>query len=82
MFKSHEIKWNLRVLRKNKVDTYGAHVFVPDYRATILAGKMCTNSLLCILYFYDWIIQNYILIQGLVLGLRGLHPRASHVKLG
>ncbi len=40
-----------RVLGKNKVDTYGAPVFAPDYSATVLATKICTNSL-CLLYFY------------------------------
>ncbi len=29
-FKSHLIKRNHIILRKNKVDTYGAPVFVPD----------------------------------------------------
>ncbi len=32
------------VLRKNKVDTYKALVFAPDYSATVLAAKICTNS--------------------------------------
>ncbi len=40
MFKSHQIKSDHRVLRKNKVDTYGAPVFAPEYRATGLAAKM------------------------------------------
>jgi hypothetical protein len=44
MFKRHQIKSNNRVLRKNKVDTYGAQVFAPDYSATVLAAKMCTHS--------------------------------------
>ncbi len=30
VFKSHLMKSNHRVLRKNKVDTYGAPVFLPD----------------------------------------------------
>ncbi len=30
---------------KNKVDTYGEPVFVPDYSATVLAAKMFPNSL-------------------------------------
>jgi hypothetical protein len=47
------MKSNHRDLGKNEADTYGATVFVPDYRVTVLAGKMCTNSLLCILDFYD-----------------------------
>ncbi len=29
---------------KNKVDTYRALVFAPDYSATVLAIIMCTNS--------------------------------------
>ncbi len=33
-----------RVLRKNKPDTYWAPIFAPDYSATVLAAKMCTNS--------------------------------------
>ncbi len=37
MFKSHKIKSNNRVLRKNNVDTY-------DYRATVLGAKMCINT--------------------------------------
>ncbi len=44
MFKSQLIKSNHRVLRKKEVDTYGASVFAPDYIATVLAAKMCTNS--------------------------------------
>jgi hypothetical protein len=44
MFKSHQIKSNHRVLRKNEVDTCGAPVFAPDYSTTVLAAKMCTNS--------------------------------------
>ncbi len=44
MFKSNLIKSNHRVLMKNKVDTYGAPVFAPDYGATVLAAKMSTNS--------------------------------------
>jgi hypothetical protein len=27
----------------NRVDTYGASAFAPDYSATILLAKMCTN---------------------------------------
>ncbi len=44
MFKNHYIKSNHRVLRKKEVDTYGPPVFAPDYSATGLAAKMCTNS--------------------------------------
>ncbi len=44
MLKNHKIKSNHRVLRKNSVDTYGAPVFAPDYRATGLSAKICTNS--------------------------------------
>jgi hypothetical protein len=40
MFKSHKIKSDHRILRKNYVDTYGAPVFAPDYNATGLASKM------------------------------------------
>jgi hypothetical protein len=29
---------------KNKVVTYGAPVFLPDYSAIVLPAKMCTNS--------------------------------------
>jgi hypothetical protein len=39
MFKSHQIKSNHIVLRKNDVDTYRAPVFGPDYSATVLAAK-------------------------------------------
>jgi hypothetical protein len=55
MFKSHQIKSDHRVLRKNKVDT----LFAPDYSANVLAAKMCTNSSdhFCILDFYDWLAQ-------------------------
>ncbi len=44
MFKSHYIKSDHKVLRKNSVDTYGAPVFATDYSATGLAAKMWTNS--------------------------------------
>ncbi len=44
MFKSHWIKSNHWVLRKNEVDTYGVPVFAPDYNATGLADKRWTNS--------------------------------------
>jgi hypothetical protein len=44
MSKSQNIKSNHRVLRKNEVENYGAPVFGPDYSATILEDKMCTNS--------------------------------------
>ncbi len=44
MFKSHYIKSDHKVLRKNSVDTYGAPVFAPDDNATGLAAKMWTNS--------------------------------------
>ena len=43
-FKSHLVKSNHRVLRKNKVDTYGAPVFAPYYSPIVLVTKMCTNS--------------------------------------
>ncbi len=32
------------VLTRNKVDTNGAPVFSPDYSASVLTAKMCTNS--------------------------------------
>ncbi len=38
---------------KNEVDNNGAPVFAPDYSATVLAAKMCTNSI-GILDFYGW----------------------------
>jgi hypothetical protein len=44
MFKSHQIKLNQRVPRKNEVETYGAPVFAPDYSTTVLGAKMCTDS--------------------------------------
>jgi hypothetical protein len=40
MLKSHVIKSNNKVIRKNKVDTYGA----PNYSPTVVADKMCTNA--------------------------------------
>jgi hypothetical protein len=49
------IRKNHRVLRKNKVDTYRASVFSPDYRATVLQPKcvLTVMSILSILDFYD-----------------------------
>ncbi len=44
MFKSHLIKSNDRVLRKNEVDTYGAPVFAPDHKTSSTTAKMCTLS--------------------------------------
>jgi hypothetical protein len=51
MFKSHSIKSNHRVLKKNKVYTYGAQVLhliiVPPidiYGSTFLAAQMQNNS--------------------------------------
>ncbi len=44
MFKSHKIKFNQRVLRKNEVVTYGTPIFAPDHSNAIWAAKMCTNS--------------------------------------
>jgi hypothetical protein len=41
--KSNLIKSNHKVLRKNDVDTFEAPVFAPNYSATVLAAKMCTN---------------------------------------
>ncbi len=45
MFKSHLIKSNHRVLRKNEVDTYGAPVFTPVHNTIVTEAKMCTNSI-------------------------------------
>jgi hypothetical protein len=55
MSKSHNIKSNHSVLRKNEVDTYGAKVFGPDYSTTVLTAKSVLSgmSILCILDFYD-----------------------------
>jgi hypothetical protein len=44
LFKSNYMKSDHRNLRKNYEDTYGAPVFAPDNRATVLAAIMCTNS--------------------------------------
>ncbi len=44
LFKSHKIISNHRALRKNRVDTHGAPVFAPNYSASDLAVKMCSNS--------------------------------------
>jgi hypothetical protein len=33
-----------RVLKKNKVYTYGTSVFVPDDNNPVSAAEMCTNS--------------------------------------
>ena len=44
MLKSHTIKSNHRVLRKNKVDTYGAPVFAPDYSTTVLAAMFTYSN--------------------------------------
>jgi hypothetical protein len=53
MFDSQSIKSKHRVLRRNKVDTYGA----TDYGATFLASKICITpfpmSIPSTLYFYD-----------------------------
>jgi hypothetical protein len=41
MFKCHLIKLNHRILSK----TYsGVPVFIPDYNATVLVAKVCTNN--------------------------------------
>ncbi len=44
MFKSHQIKSDLRVLKKKEVHTYGTTVFAPDYSTIVLAANLCTNS--------------------------------------
>jgi len=43
VFKNQLIKSNHRVIWKDFVDTNGAPVFAPDYRAIVLMAKMCTN---------------------------------------
>ncbi len=59
MFKSLQIKSNHRVLRKNKVHTYGAPIFTPDYNTTVLAAKICTNSNKHSMYIrFLWRYQN------------------------
>ncbi len=52
MFKSHKIKFNQRVLRKNEVVTYGTPIFAPDHSAIILSAKMCTNSIKYYIYIF------------------------------
>ncbi len=44
MFKSHSIKSNHRVVRKNEVDTNGQPFFASDYNTTVLAAKTRTYS--------------------------------------
>jgi len=44
MLKSHLIKSNHRVLRKNEVYTYGPPVFACYYTITLLKATMCSNS--------------------------------------
>ncbi len=44
MFKSQLIKSDYRVLREIYEDTYRTPVFAPDYSATVLTTKMCTDS--------------------------------------
>ncbi len=44
MFKSHLLQSNHRFLSKNKVYTYRAPVFAPDFSTAVLAAKICTNS--------------------------------------
>jgi len=44
MFKSHQTKSKQRVLWKNKEDTYGASVFVPDYSAIVSTVKNMSHS--------------------------------------
>ncbi len=53
MFKSHKIKFNQRVPRRNEVDTYGAPIFAPDHGDAISAAKMCTNSIECSILILD-----------------------------
>ncbi len=55
MFKSHLIQSNHKVPRKNEVYIYGVPVFAPGYSTTVLAARMCTMSILCILlYFFEY----------------------------
>ena len=44
MFKSQLIKSDYRVLREIYEDAYRTPVFAPDYIATVLVAKLCTNS--------------------------------------
>jgi hypothetical protein len=44
MFKSHLIKSIHNVPRKNEADTYGVPFYAPDFSATALAAKKCTNA--------------------------------------
>jgi len=44
MFYTQLIKPNNRP-GQNRVDTYGAPVFAPDYSITVLVAEMCTNHL-------------------------------------
>ncbi len=44
MFKSHKIKSNHRVLRKNEVEIFGTPVFATGYSTIVLAAIICTNS--------------------------------------
>jgi hypothetical protein len=46
VFKTLLIKSKIRVPWKNKVDTYEAPVFAPDFSTNVLAAQMCAN-------FYD-----------------------------
>jgi hypothetical protein len=59
MFKSHLIKSNHRVQRKNEVDSNGAPFFASDYRATVLAAKMCIKPNEHSMYIrFLWIVTN------------------------
>ncbi len=69
MFKSHLIKSDHRVLRKNEADTYGQPVFAPDYSAPGLATKMWTNSQWA---FYVYYISMDVLI--LMINIFSIRP--------
>jgi hypothetical protein len=62
MFKSHIIKSNCIVPRKNDLASYGVPVFAPDYSATVLLASIYTMSILvCILpYFIEYCAQTSI----------------------
>jgi hypothetical protein len=55
MFKSRLIKSNHRIQKKNGVGAYGAPVFAPEYNATVLGTKICTNSIEYKLYFISMV---------------------------
>ncbi len=74
MFKSHLIKSNHTVQRKNKVGTYGA----PDYSATVLAAQKSANSNEQSVYILDFYGQRHEL--SAMRGLSAFH-RCLWVKV-